>query len=68
MSRIYASLRREMIERAYSRCEPAYGYAARAEVISQKIAALLEARKSEHRKITDPAQIFRVPGSRRHDS
>jgi glycosyltransferase involved in cell wall biosynthesis len=38
------ALRREMIERAYARCVPAYGYDARAEVISDKISALLELR------------------------
>jgi spore maturation protein CgeB len=33
-------LRREMIERAYARCVPAYGYNARAVLISRVIASL----------------------------
>jgi spore maturation protein CgeB len=37
-------LRRQMIERAYARCVPAYGYNARAAVISRRIDALLGAR------------------------
>jgi glycosyltransferase involved in cell wall biosynthesis len=39
------ALRREMIERAYARCVPAYGYDARAEVISRKITELLRTRR-----------------------
>jgi hypothetical protein len=39
-----AMLRCEMIERAYQRCVPAYGYDARAEVISRRMTALLESR------------------------
>jgi glycosyltransferase involved in cell wall biosynthesis len=38
-------LRREMIDRAYARCVPAYGYDARAELISRKILSLLETRR-----------------------
>ncbi len=34
-------LRRQMIERAYARCVPAYGYAARTKAISDKLDALL---------------------------
>jgi spore maturation protein CgeB len=39
-----ATLRCAMIERAYRRCVPAYGYDARAEVISRRVMALLESR------------------------
>src|SRR5260370_22335406 len=39
-----ATLRCDMIERAYRRCVPAYGYDARAEVISRRMMALLESR------------------------
>jgi glycosyltransferase involved in cell wall biosynthesis/spore maturation protein CgeB len=37
------ALRGEMIERAHRRCVPAYGYRARAEAISDRIVALLQA-------------------------
>jgi hypothetical protein len=46
-------LRREMIERAYRRCVPTYGYNARAVIISRKIALLLDQRVTERMNAVD---------------
>lgn len=47
-------LRRQMIERAYARCVPAYGYAARAKAISDKLDALLGERTVQQRPPAHP--------------
>lgn len=48
------ALRAEMIERAYRRCVPAYGYAARAADLSQRISALLHARAGDEAVASPP--------------
>ncbi len=53
-------LRREMIERAYARCVPAYGYAARAAAISDRIETLLQARRASERGPLASAQVATV--------
>jgi hypothetical protein len=56
-------LRREMIERAYRRCVPAYSYNARAATISSKIAALLDRCATERTKAIDTDRTTYAPAS-----